>query len=70
MQADKETVLENLARLQFNEEEIMLFEDPTYNDVNIYIRELALRVAKATAAKKKLLIFWYYAGHGVQDNLV
>ena len=45
-------------------------EDPSYNDINIFIRELALRVAKATACDKRILIFFYYAGHGIQDNCV
>ena len=45
-------------------------EDPSYHDMNIYVRELALKVAKATAADKKILILWYYAGHGNQDNTV
>ena len=40
-------------------------EDPSYNDMNIFVRELALRVAKATAVNKKLLIFFYYGGHGI-----
>ena len=45
-------------------------EDPSYHDMNIYVRELALKVAKATAAKRNILVFWYYAGHGTQDNTV
>ena len=67
---DRDVVLERLTRLSFTEDEILLMEDPSYNDINIYVRELALRVAKATAADKKLLIFWYFAGHGTQDNTV
>ena len=34
------------------------------------MRELALQIAKATAADRRKLIFWYYAGHGIQDNTV
>ena len=45
-------------------------EDPSYHDMNIYVRELALKVAKASAVDKKILILWYYAGHGTQDNTV
>lgn len=45
-------------------------EDPSYHDMNIFVRELALKVAKATAVEKKILVFWYYAGHGTQDNTV
>ena len=45
-------------------------EDPTYHDLNIYLREIALKLAKATAEKRRLLLFWYYAGHGIQDNEV
>ena len=45
-------------------------EDPSYHDMNIYVRELALKVAKATAADKKIFVLWYYAGHGTQDNTV
>ena len=44
--------------------------DPLYNEMNIYVRELALKIAKATAEDKKLMIFFYYAGHGIQDNTV
>ena len=62
--------MESLLRLSYSEDEIMLMEDPSYNDVNIYVREVALRVAKATAAGKRLTIFWYFAGHGIQDNTV
>jgi len=67
---DRATVLEKLARLNFGEDEIVIMDDPSYNDLNIYMRELALRIAKATAADKKQLVFWYYAGHGIQDNTV
>ena len=44
---DKEVVLENLKKFSFTEEEIIVLEDPSYNDVNILIREVALRTAKA-----------------------
>ena len=45
-------------------------DDPSYNEMNIFVRELALKIAKATAENKKILIFWYYAGHAIQDNTV
>ena len=45
-------------------------EDPNYDEINIFMRELALRTAKLTAANKKLLVFFYFAGHGIQDNTV
>ena len=67
---DKETVLESLAKLSFTKDEIVTMDDPTYNGMNIYMRELALKIAKATAENKNILIFWYYAGHGIQDNTV
>ena len=59
-----------LAKLNFKEDEIVLMEDPTYNEVNIFIRELALRTAKLTKDMKNLLVFFYFAGHGIQDNTV
>ena len=70
VEADRDLVLDRLARLSFTSEEIVLMEDPSYHDMNIYVRELALKVAKATAADKNILVFWYYAGHGTQDNTV
>ena len=62
--ADRDLVLDRLGRLSFSTEEIILMEDPSYHDMNIYVRELALKVAKASAVDKKILILWYYAGHG------
>lgn len=63
-------MLDNLAKLNFSEEEIVVFEDPTYNEINIFIREVALRTAKLTNENKNILVFFYFAGHGVQDNTV
>ena len=63
-------VLENLKKFSFTEEEIIVLEDPSYNDVNILVREVALRAAKAQANEQRILTFWYYAGHGMQDNTV
>ena len=68
--ADRDTVLSQLAKLSFSKDEIVVMEDPSYHEMNIYMRELALKIAKATAQNKKQLIFWYYAGHGIQDNTV
>ena len=45
-------------------------EDPNYDDINIFVREIALKAAKATAENKRILTFWYFAGHGIQDNTV
>ena len=67
---DQETVLEQLTKLGFTQDEIVIMENPTYNDMNIYMRELALKIAKASALGRKKLVFWYYAGHGIQDNTV
>ena len=68
--ADRDTVLEQLTKLGFTRDEIIIMEDPSFNDMNIYMRELALQIAQASAADRKKLIFWYYAGHGIQDNTV
>ena len=62
---DMATVTSRLKDLDFADEDILIMEDPSYNDINIFVRELALRVAKATAVDKRLLIFVYYAGHGI-----
>ena len=67
---DRETVLSNLAKLSFGEDEIKVMDDPSYNEMNIFVRELALKIAKATAENRKILIFWYFAGHAIQDNTV
>jgi len=58
-------VLANLSNLNFSDEEITLMEDPSYDEINIFMRELALRTAKLTAANKKLLVLFYFAGHGI-----
>ena len=68
MYNDRDTVLDNLAKLNFSEDEIVVFEDPTYNEINIFIREVALRTAKLTNENKNILVFFYYAGHGIQEN--
>jgi len=44
---DKQTVLQNLAKFSFFSDEIVVLEDPSYNDLNIFVREIALKVAKA-----------------------
>lgn len=67
---DKEVVLSQLKAFSFSDDEIMILEDPSYNDLNIFVREVALRAARNQAEDKKILTFWYYAGHGVQDNTV
>ena len=70
MLEDKEVVISNLKEFHFTDDEIMILEDPTYNDLNILVREIALKAARVQAADKRILTFWYYAGHGVQDNMV
>ena len=63
-------MLDYLTKLDFSDNEIIVLEDPSYEETHMVVRDVAIRVAKAKTEGRRLLTFWYYGGHGTQENTV
>ena len=67
---DKENAVNYLKMLQFQDKEIMVLEDPSYQEIKMVVRDIAIRAARAKLEGRRILTFCYYGGHGTQDNYV
>ena len=67
---DQQVMVAGLRMLGFGEEDIIAVREPSWAELHGAVMELALEVQKASMDGGRTLIFAYYAGHGLSDNLV
>ena len=60
-------ILKGIKRLGFVDENIIILEDPTWNQVHLKIIEMAMNLQKDAMDGHKTLFYFYYAGHGMSD---
>ena len=65
---DCKVILKGIKKLGFREENIVVLEEPSWNDVHLKLMETAMNLQKDAMEEKRTLFFFYYAGHGMSDN--
>ena len=64
---DCHMILKGIRRLGFADENIIILEDPSWNQVHLKIIEVAMNLQKDAMDGLKTLFYFYYAGHGMSD---
>ena len=65
VEADLENTKNGLLSLGVEESEIVIVRDPSHGDLSVLVREYDLMIGNNHSAKKRTLLFVYYAGHGI-----
>ena len=65
---DLKNILKGLRHLGFEDDDITILKEPTWNDLHLKVIELATDLHKTSMDGEQTLVFTYYAGHGMSDN--